>query len=899
MTDVIERLQSAIADRYRVERELGQGGMATVFLARDLRHEREVALKVLRPELAAVIGGERFLQEIRVTANLQHSHILPLYDSGAAGGFLYYVMPYVEGETLRGRLDREKQLGVEQAVEMTRKLASALEHAHRQGVIHRDIKPENILLRDGDPVIADFGIALAVSHAGGNRLTETGLSLGTPFYMSPEQAMGDRELDARSDVYSLAAVLYEMLVGDPPYQGSTAQAIIAKVITERATAVTVLRDTVPDHVSTAIQKGLAKLPADRFASAAAFADALAGKGYGTPAVATTMTAAAPRRRDPRVAGLVAALVLALAGAAWGWLRRPEPPRPARFRIALTPNPVRPGMVGEQLAISPDGSAIVFSDTAGGVRRLYVKAADRAEAEPLTGTDGGSAPAFSPDGAWIAFIVDDKVRKVPVGGGSAVTVGDSASSVSGSIPQSIAWLDNGTIAYTDRAFGLTVVGQDGGPKRRFDFLSTAGMGVVTVGALPGGSAVMLGMCNWGCPSSILMTADLRTGKLDTLAAGGIRAWHLADGRVVFARLDGGVFAAPFSLRRRRFASDPVPVLDGVRTGGYSADIAISPAGTLVYVPGPAVGGSSVSEVVWVTRDGRATLVDSGWTFVPSTNGGIRLSPDGRRLALAIQSSGTEEIWVKQLDHGPFVRLSLEGASVRPEWSADGRYIFYFGSADAAHSDLRRRRADGTGTVDVLAHPTRALWEVQPTRDSTKLVVRLGIPKTRDIYLLDRTRGTGDSAITPLVASDQYEETSIGLSPDGRYLAYTSNESGRMEVYVRSFPDVNAGRWQVSGEGGMEPRWSRDGRELFYRRGDGAFVSVAVPAGRPFDPGAQRVLFPAGGFVSKPADPDYDITPDGRRFVVARYVAVPGADRAGNTVVLVQHWLAGRDAPAGRR
>ena len=283
MAHVTDQLNTALADRYRIERELGQGGMAMVYLARDVKHDRKVALKILRPELAAVIGAERFLNEIKVTANLQHPHILPLHDSGEAGSFLYYVMPYVEGQTLREKISHEKQLGVDDAIAIARAVASALDYAHRQGVIHRDIKPENILLHDGQALIADFGIALAVSHAGGNRLTETGLSIGTPHYMSPEQAMGDRELDARSDVYSLGAMLYEMLAGDPPYTGSTAQAIVAKVITEKAPLVTAARDTVPGHVAAAIAKALSKLPADRFRSAADFADALGNVRFTTPA----------------------------------------------------------------------------------------------------------------------------------------------------------------------------------------------------------------------------------------------------------------------------------------------------------------------------------------------------------------------------------------------------------------------------------------------------------------------------------------------------------------------------------------------------------------------------------------------------------------------------------------
>ena len=248
--------------------------MATVHLARDVKHDREVALKVLRPDLSAVIGAERFLAEVRITARLDHPHILTLIDSGVADGLLYYVLPYVRGESLRARLSREKQLGLDEALSITRQVASALEYAHKQGVVHRDIKPENILLHEGEAVLTDFGIALAVKEAGGNRLTETGLSLGTPQYMSPEQATGDRTLDARSDVYSLGAVLYEMLAGEPPVTGATAQAVIAKLLTERPTRLRVVRDTVPDGVERAVEKALAKVPADRFSSAGEFARAL-------------------------------------------------------------------------------------------------------------------------------------------------------------------------------------------------------------------------------------------------------------------------------------------------------------------------------------------------------------------------------------------------------------------------------------------------------------------------------------------------------------------------------------------------------------------------------------------------------------------------------------------------
>src|SRR5690349_20198585 len=259
-----DQLNSALSGRYTIDRLIGEGGMATVYLARDVRHNRPVALKVLRPDLGAVVGVDRFLAEIEVTANLQHPNLLPLFDSGTAGDQLFYVMPYVQGESLRARLDREKQLPVEEAVRLATAIGGALDYAHRQGVIHRDLKPENVLLQEGQPLVADFGIALAVSNAGGTRITQTGLSLGTPQYMSPEQATGDRVVDGRTDIYSLGAMLYEMLVGDPPHAASTSQAVIAKVLTEKAPSARASRPSVPPHVDAAIARALEKLAADRF-----------------------------------------------------------------------------------------------------------------------------------------------------------------------------------------------------------------------------------------------------------------------------------------------------------------------------------------------------------------------------------------------------------------------------------------------------------------------------------------------------------------------------------------------------------------------------------------------------------------------------------------------------------
>src|SRR3954466_7911862 len=294
MTTPSSRISGALSTRYRLEQEIGAGGMATVYLAQDLKHDRQVAIKVLRPELAAVIGAERFLAEIKLTANLQHPHILPLFDSGEADSYLFYVMPFIDGESLRDRLNREKQLPVADAVRIATEVAGALDYAHPHGVVHRDIKPENILLHDDQALVADFGIALAASKAGGSRMTETGMSLGTPFYMSPEQAMGEREITARSDVYALGAVLYEMLTGDPPFTGSTAQAIVARVVTESPRPLLSQRHTIPRNVEATVLTALEKLPADRFATAAEFAEALRDKGYTSTAVTAAMDAAPHR-----------------------------------------------------------------------------------------------------------------------------------------------------------------------------------------------------------------------------------------------------------------------------------------------------------------------------------------------------------------------------------------------------------------------------------------------------------------------------------------------------------------------------------------------------------------------------------------------------------------------------
>ncbi|HPF63180.1 MAG: serine/threonine-protein kinase [Gemmatimonadetes bacterium] len=409
-----DALRASLSDRYRIERELGAGGMATVYLAHDLKHDREVAIKVLRPDLGAVLGADRFLEEIKITARLDHPHILTLIDSGATDGMLYYVLPYVRGETLRTRLQRDKQLGIDEAIGITKQVASALDYAHRQGVVHRDIKPENIMFQEGEAMLADFGIALAVKEAGGDRLTQTGLSLGTPQYMSPEQATGDRALDARSDVYSLAAVLYEMLTGDPPVTGATAQAMIAKLMTERPTRIRVVRDSVPEPVDTAIFKALAKIPADRFSGAREFVDALdAGMRPATPDASR-----APSRG--RILGALAAVAVVIL-AATAVATRDRGGAPASAAPTLEPGR-QVSFVGDvgKFAVAPDDRTVAYltPDWA----RVMLFDLDGGGSQELYAAPSGTvidALRWSPDGSRLlltAFPDMNRVFSVPRLGG---------------------------------------------------------------------------------------------------------------------------------------------------------------------------------------------------------------------------------------------------------------------------------------------------------------------------------------------------------------------------------------------------------------------------------------------------------------------------------------------------
>ncbi len=517
---VSERLSAALADRYRIERELGQGGMATVYLAQDLKHDRKVAVKVLKPELAAVLGAERFVVEIKTTASMSHPHILPLFDSGEADGFLFYVMPYVEGETLRDLLNRETQLGIDDAVRIAREVLDALDYAHSRGVIHRDIKPENILMQGGRPMVADFGIALAVSAAAGGRMTETGLSLGTPHYMSPEQATAEKEITGRADIYSLASVLYEMLTGEPPHMGNSAQLIIMKIITEPAAAVTKYRKSVPANVASAVAKALEKLPADRFTSAKAFGDALGNPTFLTQAVAGSATTSAKGRWQERaVVPLVAALGIAVFAAAWGWTRPSGASAAAgavRLPITLPDSAPLQRQGGILLALSEDGTRLVYVGAGQGDVDLFERPLNSLTATRIPDTNGADSPFLSPDGNTVGFYRANPARLFTVslrGGPRLVWAADSTRAWGGDFGP------DGAVYFT-RVRGIRRVREaDGAVEQVTSVDSTRGeRGHAWVDVLPNGKGAVFTILRADDEQNDIAAVDFESGEVRTLVRG---------------------------------------------------------------------------------------------------------------------------------------------------------------------------------------------------------------------------------------------------------------------------------------------------------------------------------------------------------------------------------------------
>jgi Tol biopolymer transport system component/tRNA A-37 threonylcarbamoyl transferase component Bud32 len=871
---VTDTLAAALGQGYRLERELGQGGMATVYLAHDLKHDRKVAIKVLRPDLAAVIGAGRFLREIRTIATLQHPHILGLIDSGEVGATAYYVMPFVEGESLRDRLRREKQLPIGDAVQIASEVAAALDYAHRHGVIHRDIKPENVLLHDGSALVADFGISLAVSKVGDTRMTETGMSLGTPHYMSPEQAMGEREITARSDVYALGAMTYEMLVGDPPFTGSTAQAIVAKVMTERPRPLHPQRDTVPAAVEEAVLTALEKLPADRYATAAQFAEALhAASGPGRTRLAPGArygagTSWRARFRDPLVLLLAAA---ALGGAlAAGWLaRRPAPAADVvRFTLPGPPSGRTASLGYNILAVSPDGRLLVYPGLSENRRQqLVVRALDDIAERPLPGTEDAGQPIFSPDGRWVAFIRSNQLYKVPVDGSAPQLLGAAPGTFNGA-----SWSSSGVIVVSGNT-ALYTIPETGGAPRLLGTSDKVPGEVYRDAPLvldAAGSVVYSSWSGSSLTSARLAITALGSGETTVLDLPGIAPLGLVNGTLVYATAAGLIMGAPVDAARRRVLGPPVQLVDNVafNVGTGIARAAMS-SRTLFYQ-----SESQLSQVV-VAGPGAASrilLADRRDYAFP------RLSPDGRTLAITIGAGGRRDIWLDDLGSGTLTRLTTEGSSnERPEWSPDGRRVLYRTDRDTRTAIWWRPADLSAGSVPLVSGSRIDVFEAVLSPEASRVAYQLDTLGA-DIYYRSLT---GDTASRPVAASPTAIENMPRISPDGRSIAFVTDESGRNEVVVQPFPGPG-GRVQVSVSGGTEPVWSRDGRRLFYR-GDGYLMAARLRPGPSFGVAARDTVLRDGYVFAGNPHANYDVMPDGEHFVMLQGAAT-------GEMIVVSNWAA---------
>ena len=859
MSDAVARLNTALEGRYTIERELGEGGMSTVYLADDVKHERKVALKVLKPELAALVGAERFLAEIKTTANLQHPHILALFDSGEADGFVFYVMPYVEGESLRDKLDRERQLGVKDSVAITQKVAGALDYAHERGVVHRDIKPGNILLSErGEPLIADFGIALAVAQAGAGRITETGLSLGTPHYMSPEQATGDRDVDPRSDVYALGCVLYEMLAGEPPFSASTAQAVLVRILTSDAPSITSVRRTVAPHVAAALAQALEKLPADRFASAAEFAAALADESFtyqarprATVATPTVEVAAAPVPepparawlRDPR--SLVAAVAIALA--AWGWLRpAPEPGVPTRAAVTGVDIPETAG--GWRLAISPDGRSMLKVEEGA----IHMRTASDPEWRQLPNTEGGGNPTFSPDGQSVAFSVGGGISKVSIIGGPALPV-----TTSGNNPH---WGFDDTIVYQVGGVLYRVRSSGGDPQVLPESDSVS---VRRPHLLPNRRAVVFGIgTGASASSSRILLFEIETGEVRELIPSGNQPRYVSTGHLIYGHVDGALMGVPFDVESLQVTGAPVTLLPSLAVfGGGASQFGVSNNGTLIYATAAGVDSGATGQVplMWVDMEGNETPL-------PLRQAGARiprLSPEGSRIAY--QSDG--QIWVYDIETGTNTQLTFEGTSRGPTWSPDGLFVYFISTRSGTEGpDLFRKAADGASEAEQLWR--RGGGEVTLTSiaadGSWLVVVEVNTGTDRDMALA--SLGADSVSFREYLRADwgEYEGT---ISPNGRWMAHTSAELGGQQVFVRGFPEP-IGQWRVSeGNNARDPVWAPDGSALYYVEPPN-LMKVDVATEGTFSPGQPTVLFTWSYNNGGPNETGYDIHPDGDHFLVAQ-------------------------------
>jgi serine/threonine-protein kinase len=839
MPDVLQRLKSALADRYAVESAIGRGGMAVVFLARDLRHERQVAIKVLHPELTATLGAERFLNEIKTVAGLQHPHILPLYESGEADGLLYYVMPYAEGESLRQRLDRHGQMGVNESVRIAMEVADGLDYAHRKGVIHRDIKPGNILLAEGHATIADFGIARAIEAAREERVTTTGLGVGTPLYASPEQVAGEGTVDGRADIYSLGCVLYEMLAGEPPLTGATPKMIQARRMSETPTALHFLRDTVPPALDHVIGAALARVPADRFATAADFGRALqAATLASTPVMPVEVTppaylqgAAAPGRAPPRARWRVVAPILlgvAVVAAATLWLTK-DWRSGGSLQITVSGGTVvTHGGAEVQPAISPDGSEVAYVDESSRTPRVVVRSTAEGGGGGGVRPAGDAAegqfwPSWTPDGQFIRFCTYSFPRcdwkQVGRLGGFIQTIDVARQSFQR------AWSRDGSRSVFSAGNGPVSDSIYVEPERAEPRL--AGVHVVNAWGphsfawSPDGTRIAYVNGNpywvWGSPNvavSSIWVLDSRGGEPMRVTEGGrgvyVSPQWLPDGRhlLFVSDRDGarGIYAVevgpegPLGPARSVLPSSDPHTISISADGRKLAYSRLIEDQNVWSIPIPRSGTASISEAVQVTRGKQLVELHDE-------------SPDGEWLAFASMRRGGHDIYRQRVDAGEqqLVADLVDGYAFDPQWSPDGTEIAFYSD------DVFVVPSDG-GTPEVVADLPGfdgvARWSPDGLAIAFESEGREPGPPN-EVWMVTRER-VGEPWSEPVQVTD-FGCSMNGWAPDGESLLCNAQRRlarVSMDGTILGYYDPPPGLTDVSGR-----RLSPDGSRLYFSALDG--------------------------------------------------------------------------------
>jgi Tol biopolymer transport system component/predicted Ser/Thr protein kinase len=837
---------------YEIVSPIGAGGMGEVYKGRDTRLDRTVAVKVAQEKFS-----ERFEREARAIAALNHPYICQLYDVGPN----YLVMEFVEGEPLKG------PLALERAVEYAGQILDALDAAHKKSITHRDLKPANIMLTKSGIKLLDFGLAkqsapLKESDAT-NALTEQGQILGTLQYMSPEQLQG-KEVDARSDLFSFGCVLYELLTGKRAFDGPSKASVIAAILEREPAALEIARPL--DRV---VRRSLAKDPDQRFQTARDLKAALSWALEQSPAAAVS-------RRRSKLSWFFAAAVaisLSIAGIAWWRAAAPSPPHPLiRLNAEIAPGTplVRAGGNEAMLAISPDGARVAVTlRGADGKSRLYTRLLNESRVTPLPNTENASSPFFSPDGEWIGFFADGKLKKIAVEGGAAFTLCDAA------LGRGASWGDDGNIIAALSTTGvLSRVPVSGGTPTPATKLISDERTHRWPQFLPGSQAVLFTASSQlgAYDDANIDVISLKTGERKTVERGGFFARYVAASAGAGSRGTGyliylhqsTLFAVPFNLPQLARVGVAVPILEDVSSDpGAGGDFAFAQNGTFLYLPGTGrQGGWPIS---WLDR-ASGVPTESPLHAPPGIYVTPRFSPDGKRLAFSIASGQGEDIWVKDLDRNTPSRLSfLSGTNRWPVWTPDARNIV-FQSTNASAPGLYWIRADGSGEAQRLSDGTLQDIPCSFSPDGKRLAFsRIGNGGSRDIFTAPVE---GDPAHPQLGKAELFLGTPFGeslpaFSPDGRWLAYMSDESGSYEVYVRPFPGPGS-RWQISAGGGRFPLWSRDGGELLFQTLDERVMVVHYTAkSGSFAADKPRVWSEIRLLNLADSASSYDLAPDGRR------------------------------------